>query len=204
MEKERELELFSRRFSKPYDIQQFLNETPYNDKKICKSPYNVMKERTAHCAEGAYFAAAMLQFMGHEPLVLDFFAVNDDDHIIALYKHKGYWGAIAKSNTTVLRFREPVYKNLRELSMSYFEMYFNTIGEKTLRSYSKPVSLRRFDKKEWMTTGEDIEFIGDYLTAARHYPLVDKEQTAMLSPVDEDLLKTCFAVANPDGLYKPE
>jgi hypothetical protein len=198
-----ELKHFARRFRTPHDIQVFLNETPYSSHKLCLSPWRVMEERQAHCAEGAYFAAAIFSFMGMRPLVVDLLAENDDDHIIAPFRVNGYWGAVAKSNTTVLRYREPVYKTLRELVMSYFDMYFNTVGFKSLRGYSRPVSLSRLGGKNWMTSDDDLNFIGDRLTALPHIPLIDKKMRANLAPTDDDLMKACFLNSNEAGLFKP-
>lgn len=198
-----EFERFAKRFRSPHDIQVFLNETPYSSHKTCLSPWRVMRERQAHCAEGAYFAAAVFSLRGRQPLVVDLLAENDDDHIIAPFRVGGYWGAVAKSNTTVLRYREPVYKNLRELVMSYFDMYFNTNGVKSLRGYSRPVSLARLGGKNWMTSYDDLNFIGDRLTALKHTPLVDKKMRVNLAPTDDDLVKACFLNSNEAGLFKP-
>jgi hypothetical protein len=145
--------------SSPFRIQSYLNRLPYNDQKTAMSPRRVMKERTAHCFEGALFAAAALRFLGYPALIADLAACNDDDHVIAIYRVNGFWGAVAKSNTTLLRFREPVYRGLRELVMSYFEMYFNTKGDKSLVSYSRPVNLARFDRRSWMTSAEDLDYM---------------------------------------------
>jgi len=137
------------------------------------------------------------------PVVVDLLAENDDDHIIAPFRVNGLWGAVAKSNTTVLRYREPVYKNLRELVMSYFDMYFNTVGFKSLRGYSRPVSLTRLGGKHWITADDDLNFIGDRLTALPHIPLIDKKMRANLAPTDDDLVKACFLNSNEAGLFKP-
>jgi len=198
-----ELRRFARRFRSPHEIQRFLNELPYPSHKVCLSPWRVMKERRAHCAEGAYFAAALFALRGGRPLVVDLLAENDDDHILAPFRVGGYWGAVAKSNTTVLRYREPVYRNLRELVMSYFDLYFNTNGVKSLRGYSRPVSLDRLVGKDWLTSDDDLNFIGDRLTALPHIPLIDKKMRAGLAPADDDLLKACFLNSNEAGLFKP-
>lgn len=163
-----------------------------------------MKEGTAHCFEGALYAAAALRFLGYLPLIVDLTAHNDDDHVIAVYKINGFWGAVAKSNTTLLRFREPVYRGLRELVMSYFEMYFNTKGDKSLMQYSLPVNLERFDRRGWMTAEEDLDYIGDYLFSIRHIDIVPEAQRKLLSPADREVLKACFLGSLPSGLYKPK
>ena len=122
--------------------------------------------------EGALFAAAALRMLGHEPLVVDLEAVRDDDHVLAVFRENGHWGAIAKSNYTGLRFRNPVYRTVRELAMSYFEHYYNLKGEKTLRAYSRPVNLSRFDRDDWMTSEEDLWIIPEYLTEIKHTPIL--------------------------------
>jgi hypothetical protein len=195
---------FIRLFKKPYDIQLFLDSVPYNPNAECRSPRKVIAEKKAHCFEGAIFAAAILRELGFKPLVVDMMADNDDDHVIAVFKIRERWGAIAKSNTTALRYREPVYRSIRELIMSYFDFYFNTLGDKSLRSYSKPVTLSRFDHKNWPRTESDLEFIGDYLTTIPHYPLLDAESIEQLQPVDQKLMDAVFLGANADGLFKPE
>jgi hypothetical protein len=193
-----------RSFKAPNDIQNYLNRLQYNDQPTTKSPRRVMKEGTAHCFEGALYAAAALRFLGYLPLIVDLTAHNDDDHVIAVYKINGFWGAVAKSNTTLLRFREPVYRGLRELVMSYFEMYFNTKGDKSLMQYSLPVNLERFDRRGWMTAEEDLDYIGDYLFSLRHIDIVPEAQRKLLSPADREVLKACFLGSLPSGLYKPK
>src|SRR5437588_372554 len=144
-----------RTLSTPAKIQRYLDDLPYNKEKdgeTCRSPRLVIEHNTAHCFEGALFAAAALRMAGHPPLILDLEAVRDDDHVISVYRTNGYWGAIGKSNYAGLRFRSPVYRTLRELALSFFEHYYNLKGEKTLRAYSRPVNLTRFDRIGWMTS----------------------------------------------------
>src|SRR5690242_19938445 len=147
-----------RRLSAPEKIQQYLDDLVYDKEPEgprCRSPRVTMRDRTAHCMSGALFAAAALRMLGHPPLLIDLEAVRDDDHVLAVFRAGRDWGAIAKSNYSGLRFREPVYRSLRELVMSYFEHYFNLEQEKTLRTYSRPVNLERFDRIGWMTAEED-------------------------------------------------
>jgi hypothetical protein len=161
-----------RRLKTPERIQRFLDdEVAYNkepDGPTSRGPRWVVQERKGHCMEGALFAAAALRVNGHPPLLLDLEAVRDDDHVLALYKNDGCWGAIAKSNYAGLRFRAPVYRTLRELVMSYFEHYYNLAGEKTLRGYSRPVNLTRFDYLNWMTAEQDVWEIPEYLCSVSH------------------------------------
>lgn len=164
-----------RSLATPWKIQDFLNSLPYNtepDGDTCRSPRRVMRDRTAHCFEAALFAAAALRINGVPPLIMDMEAVRDSDHVIAVYKMDGCWGSIAQSNFSGLRFREPVYRTLRELAMSYFEHYFNLNGEKTLRTYSRPVNLSRFDSLDWMTAEEDVWAIPEYLVDIKHTTMI--------------------------------
>ena len=199
-----EEEKFFRQFKKPYDIQLYLNKIKYNPDYITNSPRKIILNNRANCFEGALFAAAALRMMGHKPLIVDFMADNDDDHVIALFKQNNFYGAVAKSNTTTLRFREPVYRTLRELVMSYFDFYINTLGDKSLRSYSNPVNLSKFDKYNWMTTDNDLEFIGDYLFEIFHHNILEKKLIRTLSIADEDLINVCFSGSIVEGLFKPK
>ncbi|MCI0353945.1 MAG: hypothetical protein L0099_02745, partial [Acidobacteria bacterium] len=136
----------------PAKIQSFLDSLPYHLAGTAWSPRRVLRERTVHCLEGAIFAAAALRVNGFPPLVVDMEAQHDTDHVIAAYKVRGHWGAVAASNYASCRYREPVYRTLRELAMSYFDLYFNQRRERTLRTFSRPVNLARFDHLDWMTT----------------------------------------------------
>lgn len=180
-----------RRLSTPEKIQRFLDhDLAYNkepDGNTCRSPRRVLRDRTAHCMEGALFGAAALRMLGHPPLLLDLEAVRDDDHVLAIFRGRGGWGAVAKSNYSGLRFREPVYRTLRELAMSYFEHYYNLDREKTLRRYSRPVNLTRFDSMGWMTSEEDVWPIPDYLCEVAHSPLLPPAAIRALTRVDDRL-----------------
>lgn len=191
-------------FKSPIDIQHFLNNIDYNPEYITRSPKEILKHKKANCFEGALFAAASLRFLGYKPLIVDLMAENDDDHVIAIFKQDKFYGAIAKSNTTLLRFREPVYKTLRELVLSYFEFYFNTLGEKSLRSYSNPVDLTMFDKYNWMTTEKDLEFISDYLFKVYHHPIITKKLIRKLNIADQEVVDLCFSSSIPEGLFIPK
>jgi hypothetical protein len=160
-----------RKLSTPWKIQKYLDDLPYNKERhglTCQSPRRTLRHQTAHCFEAALLGAAALRVNGQRPLILDLESVRDDDHVIAVYRMSGCWGALAKSNYAGLRFREPVYRSLRELVMSYFEHYFNPKGEKTLRAYSRPVDLSRFDRIHWMTSEEDLWEIPEYLVEIPH------------------------------------
>lgn len=128
---------------------------------------------------------------------------NDDDHVIALFKQNNFYSAITKSNTQLLRFRELSYKSLRGLVMTYFDFYFNIFGEKSLRSYSNPVNLSMFDNKNWVTTDEDLEFIGDYLYSIKHHKIIYSKQIKFLSIAEDDIVNSCFSGAIEKGIFKP-
>jgi hypothetical protein len=159
---------------------------PYHHASTAWSPRRVLAEGTAHCLEGAVFAAAALRALGFPPLLLDLEAVQDTDHVIAVFRMNGHWGAIAKSNFSGLRYREPVYRTVRELVMSYFEGYLNFRGERTLRAYSRPVNLARFDRRRrgWMTTDGDLWWVAEHLVGVRHLRLLTPAMERGLSRVD--------------------
>jgi hypothetical protein len=180
-----------RRLTTPEKIQRFLDELAYNQEPegdTCYSPRLVLRKRMAHCMEGALFAAAALRVLGYPPLLVDLEAVRDDDHVLAVFRRRGHWGALAKSNYSGLRYREPVYRTLRELAMSYFEHYFNLKGEKTLRRYSRPVNLARFDRIGWMTSEEGVWAIPEHLVTISHTPLLSREQERSLGRMDARLM----------------
>jgi len=177
----------------PHGIQRFLDDMPYHLADTAWSPRLVLRENTSHCLEGAIFAAAALRANGFPPLLLDFEAEHDTDHVMAIYRMNGHWGAIAKSNFTGCRYREPVYRSLRELAMSYFNLYFNLRRERTMRTFSRPVNLRRFDHLQWMTTEKPVWFIVNYLFEIHHYKLLRPGMAKRLHRVDERLFQAeCF------------
>jgi hypothetical protein len=181
---------FLRGLTPPARIQRFLDELAYDvDGAGCRSPRRVLRERTVQCMDGAIFAAAALRLQGHRPLLLDLEAEQDDDHVLAVFRQHGAWGSLARSNYSGLRFREPVYRTLRELVLSYFESYFNLRREKTLRRYSRPLSLARFDARGWMTAAEDLWYIPEHLVGIRHYPLVTPRMVRKLATVDRRMFQ---------------
>lgn len=190
-------------FKDPYSIQVYLDSIDYNPDYECRSPRWVIRRKKAHCFEGALFAAAVLEFLGYRPLIVDMKAINDDDHVIAVFSEEDHWGSVAKSNFTTLRYREPVYRTLRELIMSYFDFYFNINGEKTLRSYSRPFDLSVYNDREWFTTDEDLEYIGDKIESLHHYPVVTDRMIAGLKLAGPSILEASLLGSKPEGLYKP-
>lgn len=181
-----------RRLTTPFKIQRFLDEEiGYNLEPkgaTCYSPRMVLREGVAHCMEGALLGAAALRMLGHPPLLVDMEAVRDTDHVLAVYRVGGCWGAVAKSNYSGLRSREPVYRNIRELAISYFEDYYNPKGEKTLRTYSRPVSLKRFDRMGWMTAERDVWEIPNHLCDISHKRMFSAAIERRLAKMDRRLL----------------
>ena len=175
----------------PVGIQRALDRMPYHLAKTAWSPRRVLRERTAHCLEGAIFAAAALRVLGFPPVLLDLEAVQDTDHVIAVYRVNGHWGSIAKSNFSGLRFRAPVYRRPRELVMSYFEDYINLRGDRTLRAYSRPVNLARFDRSHprWMVCEDDLWWIPEHLVHIPHTHLLAPAMERSLSRVDRRALE---------------
>jgi hypothetical protein len=173
----------------PAGVQRFLDSIPYHLAGTSWSPRRVLKEETAHCLEGSIFAAAALRALGYPPLLLDFEAHRDTDHVVALYQVNGHWGAIAKSNFAGCRWREPVHRTLRELAISYFDTYFNLRRQRSLRTYSRPVNLARFDRRHWMTTEKDVWFIAEYLCEIPHTRLLKPWMARRLSPADQRLYR---------------
>src|SRR5437764_7521347 len=185
-----ELVTFRRRLDTPAKVQRFLDRIPYNieaDGDTFRSPRRVLRDRTANCIEGAVLAAAALRVQGQPPLIMDLTAVRDEDHVIAVFRRQGLWGAIGTSKFTGLRYREPVYRTLRELAMSYFEHYFNLAGERTLRGHGRPVNLARFDRLHWMTSPDELWPIADHLEKIPHISLISAPVGRRLSPVDGGL-----------------
>jgi hypothetical protein len=190
-------------FRKPIEIQHFLSSLKYREDGGAVSPLVVERTRVANCFDGAIYAAAALETLGYPPLIVDLEAKNDDDHVIAVY-HLAGWGALAKSNTTMLRSREPVFRSLRELVMSYFDGYFNIDGYKSLRNYSAPVNLQRFDSLlQWRTTERQLDPIEDYLHKVRRYPVITRRMERALSQAESLVMQACFLDSNPKGLYQP-
>lgn len=188
----------------PRKIQDFLDGIPYTNELGYRCPLRVLSERMAHCFDGALFGAAAMRRLGHRPLIVNMLANDqDDDHMLALYRRDGYWGAIAKSNFAGLRFREPVYRTLHELVMSYFEQFYNVGRKKTLRSYTVPLNLRAFDKLNWMTNDGPLERIGERLDEIRKVHLLTRRMIARLSLVDERSYQAGLLGANQASLFQP-
>jgi hypothetical protein len=187
----------------PARIQAFLDVIPYSTDEFYRCPLRVVHDRTAHCFDGAVFAAAALRRIGFPALILDLLSNGrDDEHLLALFKTAGRWGAVAKSNFAGLRFREPVYRSLRELAMSYFEQYYNTAREKTLRGYTGPLNLNRFDRLNWTVRDAAMEAIAQRTDEIRRVILIDAAMESRLCLVDERSYQAGLIGADPKGLFK--
>jgi len=171
----------------PEKIQDFVSAIPQNfelNGDSCMSVREVLTTRRAHCIEGALLAALAFWVNGGRPLIMDMTATKDDyDHVVALFKHDEHWGAISKGNHAYVRYRDPVYRTLRELTMSYFNEYYDTNGIKTLRSFSSPVDLRKYSPEIWIT-GNGSWKIAEDLDEVRHFTLLSKAQEKLLRPID--------------------
>lgn len=188
----------------PNKISQFLDSVQYPGGERNRSAVNVIRERQAHCLDGGLFAAAMLNRLGHEAQIIDLLPEpgTDDDHILALFKVNEHWGCVAKSNFTGLRYRDPIYRSLRELVMSYFEVYFNMDRFKTLRGYTRPVHLAKYDHLNWLVEDAGVDVIERKLKKLKATPLLTPDMIANLSPLDERSLMAGKFGVNMDGLYK--
>ena len=189
----------------PAKIQTFLDDVPYSPEEINRNPVRVLRDRLAHCLDGALFAGMALRRIGFPPLIVDLLPDpgTDDDHILAIFRQNGKIGAIAKSNFMGLRYREPVYRNLHELVMSYFELYHNIKAEKTLRFYTRPMNLARYDRYHWMWEDQGADKIEQRLLTLKRIQVLQESEIAILSPVDPLTYRANMLETNPDGLYKP-
>ncbi|HTP49755.1 MAG TPA: hypothetical protein VMK42_03570 [Anaeromyxobacteraceae bacterium] len=191
-----------RALSSPARIQAYLDELAYRPEDDPGCPRRVMREGKANCFDGAVFGAFALRRIGHAPLLLDMWAVRDDDHVLAVFREDGHYGAVAKSNFVGLRFREPVYRTLRELVLSYFEDYFNAAGEKTLRSWSSLLDLSRLDHLNWAFRDEPLRYISDRLDALVHRRILTRKMERRLTPVDPRSLRAGMLGVLAEGLYQ--
>jgi hypothetical protein len=186
----------------PARIQDYLETRPINFElsgETNLSPYQVMTHRTAHCFEGAVFAAAALAFHGHKPLLMDFAtAYDDEDHTVALFKANGYWGAISKTNHAVLKYRDPIYKTPRELAMSYAHEYYLYDGRKSLRAYSAPFDLSKYPPEKWIIAGESLDWLMTALSNTRYFPLAPDKNMRRLRCASKVELKALQIVDFPD------
>lgn len=191
----------------PGRIQAFLDQTLYSASNANRSPLQVMQDRVAHCLDGALFAAAALHRCGYPPLLVDLFPDpdTDDDHVLAIFKKHGCWGAVAKSNYAGLRYREPIHRSLRELALSYFEDFYNLYAKKTLRTYTRPFNLVTVDHLNWLWDATAVDTIMDRMYHhLKRIPLLTPEMVAGLQPVDKLAYDSGMLATNMDGVYKPQ
>lgn len=189
----------------PRKIQDFLDSVAYEPEYFNRAPLRMLRERRGHCLDGALFGAAALRRLGYPPLVLDLIPepLMDDDHVLAVYRKKDAFGAVAKSNFVCLRYREPVYRTLRELVMSYFEDYFNALGRKTLRGYTRLLDLSKYDALDWEARDAGCDRIEKRLQGMRHLPILTPEMIRDLAPADSRVLAAGLHGADEEGLFKP-
>lgn len=177
-----------KKLNSPAKIQDFLDTLPINFEShgnTCRSPLETLKRKEAHCLEGAMLASAILWSHGERPLLLDLRSVyRDDDHVVTLFKKSGRWGAISKTNHAVLRYREPIYKTVRELATSYFHEYFMNDGIKTLRTYSAPFSMLGYGTS-WLTDNKSLRYIAEDLDVSKHFELLPKNAHRNLRRADK-------------------
>ena len=183
-----EIKIF-KKLNSPKKIQDFLETLKINfeeNGETCMSPRFVIRSKKAHCMEGAMLQVAILEFHGDRPLVMDLRSVyRDDDHIVAVFQQFGCFGAISKTNHAVLRYREPIYRTVRELALSYFHEYFTNNGKKTLREYSLPFDLKYFNQLGWRTSEKNLFAIPEHLDEIRHYNILNPRQIRNIRRADK-------------------
>jgi hypothetical protein len=190
----------------PVAIQTFLEGIAYSAEEIYRCPSSVLRDGKGHCYDGAVLAASALRRIGFPPLIVELlpWVGHDDDHILAVFKVDGRWGAVAKSNFVGLRYRDPVYSSLRELVMSYFEVFFNLKREKTLRGYTLPLNLARFDRLRWTTRDETMEEIATGLERSRKVTILTPGMAERLPLLDARSFEAGLLGSDPEGLRKPD
>lgn len=187
----------------PEKIQNYLDDLRYNAEGGIASARFVIQKQSAHCLEGAFLASAALDFHGHKPLVVSLVGHDDDHHAIVVYKGKHGWGSMSKSNTTLLRGRDPVYRSIRELVMSYFDFYFNIDGFKSLYAYSNPINLNQFRKWDWRIGEDDLNDLGIAITNKTHFEIISTRELRRLPKAKKFLHDACFLGADMNGVFHP-
>jgi hypothetical protein len=179
-----------------------MDSMTYSAEASYRSPLHVLRQGAAHCYDGAVFAAAMLSLLGYPPLIVNMFPNGrDDEHLVALFRMHGAWGALGKSNFVGLRYREPIHRTLRELMISYFEQYFNVAGEKTLRSYTRPLRLPAGAGPDWMMDSVAMDRIAVRLAAMNRYALLTRAMVSGLAKVDRRSYDAGLQGAKLEGLF---
>lgn len=189
------------RLNSPDKIQSFLDALPYRCEDGHLSARAALRDGRAHCFDGSLLAAAALRRCGLEPRLIDLCAIRDDDHIVCSFRWRGRWGAVAKSNFPGLRFREPVFRSARELVLSYFELYFNLEGEKSLRSFSSPMALPALSRVDWECDDAAGDTVVELLTNRPHHELLAPGQARLLRPLDARMFRSQLIGVNLKGAY---
>jgi len=194
-----------RNLTNPSAIQSYLDSLPYVGEDLNRSPWRVIQDQQCHCLDGGLLAAMALSRLGFPPRIIDLVPEpgTDDDHVLAVFQIDGCYGAVAKSNFAGLRYREPVYRSLRELVMSYFDFFYNVQGEKTLRAYTRPLNLGQFDRYHWQTSEAGVEKIVSRLYRMKPVPVINDRQSLRLSVMDRRSYDAGMLGVNAAGLYKP-
>ncbi len=194
----------------PIDIQRYLDSLAYIGEERDRCPLDVMKDRQCHCLDGGLFGALALRQIGDPGLLVDLVPVKDDkgnklddDHVLAVFRRHGRWGCVAKSNFPWLRYREPVYRSIRELVMSYFEVYFSVNSIKVLRGYTRPFNIARCDRLNYAWDEGGATRLYQRFYAQTEIPLISRESEALLTPVDKREYKSGFLEVNWDWVYRP-
>jgi hypothetical protein len=187
----------------PYKIFQFLDEVKYYSGDRNRSMINILHERQAHCLDGGLFAATMLYKLGFPAVIIDLLPEpgTDEDHILAVFQQNNLWGCVAKSNFTGLRYRDPIYISLRDLVLSFLEVYFNREGFKTLRSYTRPVYLKNFNRLNWLVDDLAVDEIENHIKTLKSTPLLSDAMISSLSRVDKRTYDAGILMAGLDWVY---
>lgn len=190
------------RLNSPTKLQDHLDRLPVNFEVSGEtnfSPIDVFSKNSAHCFEGAVFAAAVLAFHDHKPLLMDFAtAYNDEDHTVALFKESRKWGALSKTNHAVLKFRDPIYSSTRELAMSFFHEYYLWDGRKSLRAYSLPFDVSKYAPETWITSHGSLDWLMQAVSKTRYFPVVPKNFERRLRRASKVELEALRIVDFPD------
>lgn len=194
---------FLKALNTPEKIQHFIDGLEYNGSDDAASVRHVLMSKDAHCLEGGFVACAAMEFLGHKPLMVSLQAEDDDHHVLSVYKGKHGWGCISKSNTALLKGRDPVYRDIRELVMSYFDFYFNVNRVKALYAYSNPINLDRMGY-DWRTGDENLVGLGHDMNDYKHFEIVSEKTLKKLPKATKLLKDACFLGADMDGLFQPD
>jgi hypothetical protein len=194
------------KFTRPVDIQAFLDSIVYDGADVNRTVDEVVEQQSAHCLDGGIFGALALRYLGYQPLIIDLVPApkTDDDHVLAIFKRHGCWGAVAKSNYVGLRYREPIHRNLRELVMTYFEVFYSITGQRTLRAYTRPLDLSHYDHLQWWEQKPGLDVVINRLYSLKSIPLLKPEVIPELTRVDKRSYDAGMLGINMDGVYRPE